>query len=143
MPCPPFVETGTEVCGAIPGEEIVRDLLWRELERVVGEVGAVLGAHLRERPIAVRRDGDGGRLVVGRTRLRLEPGRGNAPAVLGSASQVVRWVVFREERVLAVLWADVTRLRWTSTETEGEIFRLDDRAALESFFFALFVDAGR
>src|SRR5690242_12640296 len=55
----------------------VWELVWAGLELLVVEMRDVLGSHLRERPIALRRLPSDGRreaaeLRIGRTRLRLE-----------------------------------------------------------------------
>jgi hypothetical protein len=124
--------------------------LWQELERLVVEIDAALGAHLRERPIRARRDPRPGRgaLVVGRACLRFELDVDDraVPAVLGTAERVLRLTAFSAGRTgepspIAVVWIDSTTERWTSSETEGEILRLDDRPALERLFLSLLVDA--
>jgi hypothetical protein len=128
------------------GATCVWDLIWEQLEHLITELNRALGAHLRERPIAAWRPGcrasTGGVLIVGRGRLELELDvDGDAPTLLGTTPAVLRLTALAtsSRRTVGVLWVDPTTRRWTSTETEGELFALDDRLALERFFLALFV----
>jgi hypothetical protein len=137
----------------------VWDVVWTSIERFVRETREVLARHLREGEIAARRlDGDAAwehaELVVGRTRLRLEclrrcsPATASEPlaaAVFGARDALARIFVYRVadhdvRRAQSMLVASPARGLWITTDPELGPASLQDREALEPFFWSLVVD---
>ena len=136
----------------------VWELVWAGLELLVVETRDVLGSHLRERPITLRRLPSDGRreaaeLTIARTRLRLEcPLRCAPPAAeerffaetLG-VTPLARIFVLRAggrrpPRLDSVLAADPASGSWACVDPELGPAPLRDLRTLEIFFWSLIAD---
>lgn len=136
--------------------------VWREIERLVTETCAVLGSHLRESALSVRRvhggrDREAGELTIGRSHLRFEcPLRCLPPTaeesalidVFGARTPLARIFIQRQSGALpphlvSMLVADPVTGLWIATVPPIGPATLRDPYALEEFFWSLVADRGR
>jgi hypothetical protein len=137
----------------------VWELVWAGIELLIVETRELLGSHLRDGALSIRRlpsDGqrEAGELTIGRTRLRLECPLRCAPAgedeqslqeAFGTARPLARIFVLRRApsappRLESMLVADPATGTWISTEPELGPASLRDLGTLEAFFWSLIAD---